>query len=108
MKQDILTQIYEWLKSISTPLIYVLIGIGANYTDHYRKGTLTWKQAIVSGVMGIVVGYISWAVCNAQGWQEHEGYIIPVATMAGERIVPYLIQAMPELIKKIVEKKTNG
>lgn len=107
MKQP-LNDFYDWLKAASTPIMYILMGVGAVLTDHYRKGTLTMKQAIVSGVMGVVSGYLAWSLCHAQGWESHAGYLIPVATMAGERVVPYLIQVSPEWIKKIFEKKIDG
>lgn len=106
-KEQIINEIYEGLKKISTPIIYILIGIGANYTDHFRKGTLNKKQAIISGLMGIFIGFMTWKLCKTLGWESHEGYLIPAATMAGERIVPYLIEFMPKAIKSIFEKKVG-
>jgi hypothetical protein len=106
-KEQIFNEIYDCLKKISTPIIYILIGVGANLTDHYRKGTLNKKQAFISGAMGIVIGYMTWKLCRTLGWESHEGYLIPAATMAGERIVPYLIEFMPKAIKSIFEKKVG-
>ena len=107
-KEQIFQEIYVCLKKVSTPVIYILIGIGANYTDHFRKGTLNKKQAFISGAMGIAIGFMAWKLCKTMGWESHEGYLIPAATMAGERIIPYLIEFMPKAIKAIFEKKVGG
>lgn len=104
---SVLKEVYEFLLLISTPLIYIVIGIGANLTDHYRKGTLTKRQAVVSALLGFFCGFSSWHICHAFGLHKHAGYIVPVATMAGERIVPMLIANSPSWLKKIIEKKTK-
>ena len=87
------------------PVFYTLLGIMANYTDHFRKGTLTKRQAIISGLFGIVTGAAMYELCMAFGFQRHLGYVIPVATMAGERILPYLLEQSTKLLAKFLTKK---
>lgn len=103
--EDLITQIYDQLKIWSTFIAYNMIGIAANYADHYRKGTLTKKQAIVSGVMGIVTGYLAYQVCVYYGFDKQMGLIIPAATMLGERIIPYIMDNGFSWLLKWANKK---
>lgn len=105
---DIMTQFYEQLKVWSTFIAYNMIGIAANYADHYRKGTLTKKQAIVSGVMGIVSGYMAYQICIHYGFYKQMGLVIPAATMLGERLIPYIIDNGLGWVVKWANKKKDG
>lgn len=108
MREDLITQVYLFCKKISMPVFYTLLGIMANYTDHYRKGTLTKRQAIISGLFGIVSGAAIYEMCMALGFQRHLGYVVPVATMAGERILPFLLDNNTKLIARFINKKFGG
>ena len=102
-EQDTLNQLYLFLKKISMPTFYILLGIMANYTDHYRKGTLNKKQVIISGIFGISAGYSAFEACLALNLLRHAGYIVPVITVAGEKIFPYIIEKTTTFLDKIVK-----
>lgn len=106
--EDFFNWLYSNLKIWSSFVAYNLIGIAANYADHYRKGTLTKKQAIVSGVMGIVTGYLAFQLCIHFKLNSQMGLIIPAATMLGERVIPYIMDNGFGLLIKWVNKKSGG
>ena len=96
---------YEQLRHLSTAIVYILMGIAANLVDHYRKGTFSRKQVIISGIMGVVSGYLAYQFCIHFGLMRQAGYIVPVATMAGEKLIPYIMDNSLGWLTRFIEKK---
>jgi len=100
-----ITWLYEQIRHLSTAIVYILMGVAANLVDHYRKGTFSKKQVIISGVMGVVTGYLAYQFCLYFDLTRQAGYIVPVATMAGEKIIPYIMDNALGWLTKFIEKK---
>lgn len=56
------------------------------------------------GIVGvsIFVGYLISVTCEARGLQEHSGYLVPIGTLLGEKILIYLTNNYHDIIGRIL------
>jgi hypothetical protein len=97
----------ERLHDIAIWIAYSLMGLGAVLVDLYRKNELSFKKAVITTAFGLISGFLTFHICKSLGWWNQMGYIVPIGTMGGYKIIPWLIDYSPELIQKIINKKVD-
>ena len=95
------------LHDIAIWIAYSLMGLGAVLVDLYRKNELSFKKAVITTAFGLISGFLTFHICKSLGWWNQMGYIVPIGTMGGYKIIPWLIDYSPELIQKIINKKVD-
>jgi hypothetical protein len=58
----------------------------------YMQRTITIVQWCAIVGLSIFVGYLTSVICMENGWVTQSQYIVPIATLLGEKIVVYLFQ----------------
>lgn len=84
----------------SKAVVFILIGIGGNLVHHYSLGTFSKKQIIVSTLMGLATGFIAYQICISNGWGTQAGYVVPISTMLGEKLIGWSFKNVNTILDK--------
>ena len=101
MKQIIL-HLFDLLSESWTWIIGIAIGlIGKISYEIYMKRTLTILQWIAVIGMSIVSGYVTSFYCMSNGWNAESQFLVPIATLLGEKFFIYIIENHRVLFDRI-------
>lgn len=69
----------------------VMVGVIAKIsTEVLMKRKLSFMQWLAIVGVSVFFGYLSAVWCDNRGWEEQAKYIVPLATLMGEKIMIYL------------------
>jgi len=69
----------------------VMVGVIAKIsTEVLMKRKLSFIQWLAIVGVSVFFGYLSAVWCDNRGWEEQAKYIVPLATLMGEKIMIYL------------------
>lgn len=103
----------------STYIFGITIGLlGKLSYEIYMKRTLNFLQWTAVVGMSVFTGYVTSVYCNARGFEQQAQFIVPLATLLGEKFFIYLIENHKQIAdmlfgwskqaeSKIKAKKTN-
>lgn len=90
----------------STWIISILVGITAKISyEVYVKRTLSILQWFAIIGMSLISGYMMSIYCHSNGWSSQGQYLVPIATLMGEKIFIYLIENYKSIIAKFLNLK---
>ena len=96
LENPMLAKVIQVLKAS----VFILIGIGGNLVHHYSLGTFSRKQIIVSTLMGLATGFIAYQICISNGWGTQAGYVVPISTMLGEKLIGWSFKNVTTILDK--------
>ena len=77
----------------STYIFGITIGLlGKLSYEIYMKRTMNFLQWTAVVGMSVFTGYITSVYCNANGFETQAQFIVPLATLLGEKLFIYLIE----------------
>lgn len=95
---------YQWIASVYEWAMFILIGIvGKLSHDLSRKRGLTLYQWL--GVIGVsaFVGYVVCVWCIGNGLQQQAAFIVPIATLLGEKIMIYVTDNFKNIATRVID-----
>lgn len=103
---DVIKGLWAWV-------VYILIGIIAKISLDMRNGNMSLMGILSSFGIAVFVGFITAGVCMNMGWEAQGKVIVPVTTLASEKVVSAILRAdWDSLIKAIftflTRNKNNG
>lgn len=100
---DPLAEAHALFSKLSTLIVGLIVGIiGKVSYDIAMRRKLTFLQWMGIVGMSIFVGYVTWLWCENAGFKEQMGYIIPVSTLLGEKILVYVTVNANIIFQKIL------
>lgn len=94
------------LGKFSTWIVSISVGITAKISyEIYVKRTLSILQWFAIIAMSLVSGYMMSVYCHSHGWNSQGQYLVPIATLMGEKIFIYLIENYKSIIAKFLNLK---
>ena len=102
-KTDALTDLIVFFSRTGTWIISLFVGVMAKISSEIlnsRKLSM-WQWIAVVGV-SIFFGYMAHQYCEAKTMGTSEGYIVPIVTLFGERIMVYLTRNFKAIAAKIL------
>lgn len=95
----------------STYIFGITIGLlGKLSYEIYMKRTMNFLQWTAVVGMSVFTGYVTSVYCNAQGYEAQAQFIVPLATLMGEKLFIYLIENHKQLLDMLLSRfksKTN-
>jgi hypothetical protein len=95
----------------STYIFGITIGLlGKLSYEIYMKRTLNFIQWTAVVGMSVFTGYVTSVYCNAQGFITQAQFIVPLATLMGEKFFIYLIENHKQILDMLLswfKPKTN-
>jgi hypothetical protein len=83
----------------STYIFGITIGLlGKLSYEIYMKRTLNFIQWTAVVGMSVFTGYITSVYCNSQGYITQAQFIVPLATLMGEKFFIYLIENHKQIL----------
>jgi hypothetical protein len=83
----------------STYIFGITIGLlGKLSYEIYMKRTLNFIQWTAVVGMSVFTGYVTSVYCNSQGFETQAQFIVPLATLMGEKFFIYLIENHKQLL----------
>ena len=101
------------LGKFSTYIFGITIGIlGKLSYEIYMKRTMNFLQWTAVVGMSVFTGYVTSVYCNANGFETQAQFIVPLATLLGEKLFIYLIENHKQIFEMLFgwlkQKKTNN
>ena len=93
---DLLSESWTWIIGIAVGLI------GKISYEIYMKRTLTILQWLAVIGMSIVSGYLTSIYCMNHGWHTESQFLVPIATLLGEKLFIYLIENHKRILNSIL------
>jgi hypothetical protein len=93
----------------STYILGIAIGLlGKMSYEIYMRRTMNFIQWTAVIGMSVFTGYITSVYCNSQGLNTQAQFIVPLATLMGEKLFIYLIENHKNILELIFSwKKQN-
>lgn len=93
----------------STYILGIAIGLlGKMSYEIYMRRTMNFIQWTAVIGMSVFTGYITSVYCNSQGLTTQAQFIVPLATLMGEKLFIYLIENHKNILELIFSwKKQN-
>ena len=96
--------IIHWLSDWSLYITSIMIGITAKISYEIRSGrNLKLVQWIWILTASVVCGYGASVFCRYNEWTAQSGFIVPAATLTGERILIYVMDNWKKWILKLAK-----
>lgn len=96
------SQILTLLGKLWAGFMYVVIGMSAKIAYDLSKKNITLKEAAISGVICLFVGYLSYALCQWKDWMQEAGLIVPICTFVSDKFVLFITANWKQIIAKIL------
>lgn len=96
--------IMHWFSDWSLYITSIMIGVTAKISYEIRSGrNLKLIQWIWILVASVVCGYGASVFCIYNHWEARSGFIVPAATLTGERLLIYLMDNWKSWLRKLVK-----
>ena len=107
-RQDTITQIFEFFARSGMWIVSVLIGIMAKISNEILNGRKLsiWQWLGIVGV-SIFFGYMAHQYCESNAMNSSEGYVVPIATLFGGRIMVYITRNFKSIAARIFGLDNN-
>ena len=95
---------YQWFMALGKWAIYIVVGIAGKVSYELtlqRKLSLIEWIAVIG--ISVFVGYICMVWCVQNGFETQAAYIVPVATLLGEKAAAYVTDNFRSIITRIFE-----
>jgi hypothetical protein len=101
-KADITSQVIEFLSRSGTWIISTFIGVVAKISNEILNGRKLsiWQWVSIVGV-SVFFGYMAHQYCEVNELNRSEGYIVPLVTLFGERIMVYITRNFKSIVARI-------
>lgn len=87
----------------STYFFGITIGIlGKLSYEIYMKRTMNFLQWTAVVGMSVFTGYVTSVYCNSNGYETQAQFIVPLATLLGEKLFIYLIENHRQILDMLV------
>ena len=63
---------------------------------------MTIVQWIAIVGLSIFVGYLTSVICMENGWVTQSQYLVPIATLLGEKVVVYIFQNQKKILSALL------
>jgi hypothetical protein len=99
---------YQWLISVGKWVVSIFIGVIAKISHVLTsKQKLTMLEWVAVVGLSIFVGYLSAVWCSTNNFVVQGYFIVPVATLLGEKIVAYATDNFRPIISRIIDAILN-
>lgn len=89
--QNLQEEIHAIITKCSTGIVGIFVGvIGKISYELAARRKMRFMQWIAIVGVSVFVGYVTWVWCDKSGLKDQMGYIIPVSTLLGEKILIYV------------------
>lgn len=101
-KQDFINQVFEFFTRSGMWIVSVLVGVMAKISNEILNGRKlnVWQWLGIVGV-SVFFGYMAHQYCENSNMQNSEGYVVPLATLFGERIMVYCTRNFKSIVARI-------
>ncbi len=100
--------VYEWLSTFGNWIAGIIIGVlgKISYELSVKRKLSLFQWIGVCGV-SVLTGYIASVWCYSHSMQQQGYFIVPIATLFGEKISAYITDNFTPLFNRIVDAVLN-
>jgi hypothetical protein len=99
------SQLLTLLGKLWAGFLYVVIGMSAKLAYDLSKKNITLREALISGIICLFVGYLSFAICEYKGWTQQAGIIVPICTFVSDKFVLFITANWKQIVATLLGLK---